>query len=318
MGIAQLAWEPTRGFAAKPPAVSEVLLFFGTPRKPPKASRLVGRVVVLDIAFAGQAGAEFEQVTLPLIEGLGDRLVAWIDHHDHERHADYRSDPRFVLARKVEHGACPEMITPELVARFGAVDTVLCHTDFDGLVSAAKWLRAGIEPYVGCDDDARAIDTRMGEPSERARVIDRAIRARPGNHGLMTSVVRFLASGMADTEAQAVILAAAVELEPIERETERAARGYRLLSRRQGGTAAYVDVSSGFGKLDKTDLLLRGQKQGDIAIVVDQQNIAVAAPFDSGIDFLSLLGLAGGMPTRVSLPRKQLHDVLDRLGVDFV
>jgi hypothetical protein len=77
-------------------------------------------------------------------------------------------------------------------------------------------------------------------------------------------------------------------------------------------------VTSGYGKLDKTDLLLRGQRQADIAIVVDQQNIAVAAPFDSGIDFLSLLGLAGGMPTRVSLPRKQLHEVLDRLGVDFV
>jgi len=298
--------------------VSEVHLSFGTPRKLPKAARLVGRVVVLDIAFAGQAGAEFEHVTLPLIEGLGERLVAWIDHHDHERHADFRGDARFVLAKKSEHGACPEMVTPDLVARFGPVDTVLCHTDFDGLASAAKWLRQGIESYAGCDDDARAIDTRLGEPSERARGIDRAIRARPGDQVLMTAVVKYLASGLADRQAEGVIVAAATELEPIERETERAARGYRLFPRRQGGTAAYVDVTTGFGKLDKTDLLLRGQRQADIAIVVDQQNIAVAAPFDSGIDFLSLLGLAGGMPTRVSLPRKQLHEVLDRLGVDFV
>lgn len=298
--------------------MTEEHLFFGTPRKLPKASRLVGRVVVLDIAFAGQAGADFEHVTLPLITDLGPRLVAWIDHHDHERHVDFKNDARFVLARKSEHGACPEMVTPEIVARFGKVDTVLCHTDFDGLASAAKWIREGIEPYPGCDDDARAIDTRIGQPSSLARLIDRAIRARPNEQKLMTAVVRYLSAGLSHPEAEASIVAAATELEPIERETERAARGYRLLPRRQGGTAAYVDVTTGFGKLDKTDLLLRGQQQGDIAIVVDQQNIAVAAPFNSGIDFLSLLGLAGGMPTRVSLPRKQLHDVLDRLGVDFI
>jgi len=298
--------------------VSEVHVSFGTPRKLPKASRLVGRVVVLDIAFAGQAGADFEHVTLPFIQELGDRLVAWIDHHDHQRHADFRSDPRFVLARKVEHGACPEMVTPEVVARFGPVDTIVCHTDFDGLASAAKWLRAGAEPYPGADDDARAIDTRLGQPSPRARGIDRAIRARPGDTKLMSAVVRYLATGLKDAEAESVIAIAAAELEPIERETERAARGYRLLAWRRGGTAAYVDVTSGYGKLDKTDLLLRGQERADIAIVVDQQNIALAAPFDSGVDFLNLLGLAGGMPTRVSLPRKQLHDVLDRLGVDFI
>lgn len=295
-----------------------MLLFFGTPRKLPKASRLVGRVVVLDIAFAGQAGADFEHVTLPLIVDLGPRLVAWIDHHDHARHVDFKDDPRFVLARKIEHGACPEMVTPELVQRFGPVDTVLCHTDFDGLASAAKWLRGGVEPYPGCDDDARAIDTRLGVPSERARILDRALRARPGEQKLMTAIVHYLAAGLADASAEAIILAAAAELEPIERETERASRGYRLFPRRQGGTAAYVDVTSGYGKLDKTDLLLRGQQRADIAIVVDQQNVAIAAPFDSGVDFLSLLGLAGGMPTRVSLPRKQLHDVLDRLGVDFI
>lgn len=318
MGIGPGPREPSAPFTAKPRSVSEVLLSFGTPRKLPKASRLVGRVVVLDIAFAGQAGADFEHVTLPLIVELGERLVAWIDHHDHEKHAEFRSDPRFVLARKADHGACPEMVTPEIVARFGPVDTVLCHTDFDGLASAAKWMRGGIEPYPGCDDDARAIDTRLGQPSERARVMDRAIRARPGEQKLMTAVVRYLASGATDAAAETLIASAAAELEPIERETERAAQSYRLLPWRRGGTAAYVDVSQGYAKLDKTDLLLRGQERATIAIVVDQQNVAIAAPFDSGIDFLGLLGLAGGMPTRVSLPRKQLHDVLDRLGVDFV
>src|SRR5690606_13785241 len=108
-------------------------LAFGTPRKLPSAASLQGRVVVLDIAFAGTGGGGFDKVTRKLIDGLGDRLRGWIDHHDHERHGDYADDPRFVLRTKAQHGACPEMITPELVQRIGPVDTVLCHTDFDGL-----------------------------------------------------------------------------------------------------------------------------------------------------------------------------------------
>ena len=52
------------------------ILAYGTPRKLPKADSLPGRVVVLDIAFAASAGgASFEKVTLPFIEGLGDRLA---------------------------------------------------------------------------------------------------------------------------------------------------------------------------------------------------------------------------------------------------
>ena len=97
-------------------------LAFGPPRKLPKPATLVGRVAVLDIAFAGTAGGSggFEKITLPFIQGLGPRLAAWVDHHDHDRHPDFAEDPRFVLATKAEHGACPEMIDPELVARIGA------------------------------------------------------------------------------------------------------------------------------------------------------------------------------------------------------
>jgi hypothetical protein len=44
--------------------------------------------------------------------------------------------------------------------------------------------------------------------------------------------------------------------------------------------------------------------------------VSVAARFDSGHNFVKLLGLAGGMPTRVAVPRKRLGDVLSALGVD--
>lgn len=286
-------------------------LAFATPRKLPKPKGLSGRVVVLDVAFAG-IGSGFEKVTLPFIEGLGPRLRGWIDHHDHEEHARFASDPRFVLAKKSQHGACPEMIDPALVERIGPVDTIVCHTDFDGLASAAKWLRGGTEPYPGCDDDARAIDTRMGKPSTVAERIDRALRARPRDAGLFGVVVRHLATGLSDGSLWEPIDTAAAELIPVERETRRAAARYE----RVAPGVAVVDVKEGFGVVDKTLLLLLGQERERVSVVLDRDTVAIAAAFDSGLNFLELFGLAGGMPTRVSLARAKAKEALERLGVD--
>jgi hypothetical protein len=287
-------------------------LAFGTPRKLPKASSLEGRVVVLDIAFAGgSAAGGFDKVTRPFIEKLGDRLAAWVDHHDHEQHVNFANDPRFVLATKAEHGACPEMIDPALVLRIGAVDTIVCHTDFDGLASAAKWMRDGVEPYPGCDDDARAIDTRIGTPSRVAERIDRALRGRPHDMGLFGIVVRLLAGGLTDDSLWTPVDAAAAELLPVERETQRAAEAYRRLP----PGVAYVDVTGGYARLDKTLLLLLGQQREPVSVVVDRDNVSIAARFDSGKNFVELLGLGGGMPTRVSVPRSRLPEVLTALGV---
>lgn len=285
-------------------------LAFATPRKLPKAAQLSGRVVVLDVAFAG-LGSGFEKITLPFISALGDRLRAWVDHHDHDEHRRFAGDPRFVLARKAEHGACPEMIDPELVQRVGPIDTIVCHTDFDGLASAAKWMRLGEEPYPGCDADARAVDTRLGAPGPAAERIDRALRARPNDTGLYGIVVRHLATGLSDPGLWEPIDRAAAELVPVEQETRRAARQYRRLP----PNVAIVDVSSGFGRLDKTLLLLLGQEREPVSIVVDRDTVAIAARFDSGLNFVQLFGLSGGMPTRVSLPRKRLPEVLATLGV---
>jgi hypothetical protein len=288
-------------------------LAFGTPRKLPKPKELSGRVAVLDIAFAGAgSGGGFKKVTLPFITGLGDRLRAWVDHHDHDEHELYRDDPRFVLATKAEHGACPEMIDPALVERVGPVDTIVCHTDFDGLASAAKWMRGGVEPYPGCDDDARAIDTRLGKPGSSAERIDRALRGRPRDVGLFGIIVRHLVHGLKDVALWEPIDAAAAELAPIEQESRRAARQYRRLP----PGVALVDVTTGYSKIDKTLLLMLGQEREPVSVVVDRDTVSVAARFDSGLNFLELFKLPGGMPTRVSLPRSRLADVLLALGVD--
>lgn len=283
---------------------------YGTPRKLPNARDLKGRVVVLDVAFAAETGgSSFEKVTKRFLDGLGPRLAMWIDHHDHVRHADYADDPRFVLATKAEHPACPEMVTPERVAAAGQVDTVCCHVDFDGLCAAAKWIRGGEEPYPGADADARAIDTRMGTPGERAATIDRALRARPRDDGLKGIVVRQLVTG--DPGLWEPIERAAAHFAVAEGEARRLARNYQVVK-----DVAVVDARVRSAPYDKTLLLLLGQERARIAVVHDETTVTCAARFDSGVNLLETFALEGGMPTRVSLPKKDLASVLTRLGVD--
>lgn len=288
------------------------LVAYGTPRKLPKPSSLKGRVVVLDVAFAaaGAGGVSFERTTKPFIDGLGERLAMWIDHHDHQKHALYAEDPRFVLSTKAEHGACPEMVTPALVERAGPVDTICCHTDFDGLCAAAKWIRGGVEPYPGADADAHAIDTRLGVPSDLAVTIDRALRGKPTDEGLRGLIVRFLAEGASDKGLLGVIDEAATIFRNHEEEARRLALEYRV-----EGEVALVDASQARTHYDKTLLLLLGQERATISLVYDKTTVTVAARFDSGVDLLQKLGLEGGMPTRVSVSLGRLDFVLERLGL---
>lgn len=117
-----------------------------------------GRVAVLDVAFAG--GENFEKVTVPFLESLRDRLAVWIDHHEHPvGWSRVRGDPRFLLVPNRDAHACPELVTPEVVARAGKVDAIVAHADLDGLLSAVKFLRGGTPPWPEADEDARAVDS---------------------------------------------------------------------------------------------------------------------------------------------------------------
>ena len=282
---------------------------FLTPRALPKAETLAGRVVVLDIAFAAETGkTSFETVTLPFIRGLGARLAAWVDHHDHERHVDYVGDARFVLANKADHGGCPEMVTPELVARIGPVDTIAVHVDLDGLYSGAKWVLGGVEPYEGSDEDARKIDTRRGKPGPIADRIDRALRARFRDQTLKHRILQYL---IARTKAPVhfqEIDAAARLVDPLLEQAQRLSEQYRI-----DGDVAYVEVKSSV-PYDKTELLLLGQQRALVAVVRDAGSLSVAADFDSGLDFVKLFALGGGMPTRVSVPEARREEVLSKLA----
>ena len=117
----------------------------------------------------------YPSITHKLIDQLGDHLALFLDHHDDEiSHEDFKDGCSFILATKAEHGACPEMIDSSLVERVGQIDSILCHGDLDGLMSRAKWIMGGYEPYSGVDHDAWCVDTRLEIPSAQGLLMDRA------------------------------------------------------------------------------------------------------------------------------------------------
>jgi hypothetical protein len=286
-------------------------LYFTSPRVLPRADKLHGRVVVLDVAFAATIGTtvSFDLITKPLLDGLGARLAAWVDHHDHEKHAEFAGDPRFVLATKAQHGACPEMITPELVRQTGPIDCICTHVDLDGLYAAAKWILGGHEPYPGADADARAVDTRVGTPGPVATRIDRALRAKFRDDQLKRGVVQYLVGGLQSGVHDQVIGDAAAEFERRDARTRELATRFTIR-----GRVAVVDTAGAAGQFDKTDLLLAGQARAPVSIVRDSGMLTIAAGFDSGWDFVSLFAIGGGMPTRVTIPEQRLDDVIAKIN----
>jgi hypothetical protein len=213
-----------------------------------------------------------------------------------------------VLHTKAEHGACPEIITPELVAQTGPVDTIVAHFDLDGLYAAAKWILGGREPYPGADDDARAVDTRIGVPSPRAQLIDKALRVHYDDPVLKQRIVHWLCRGMRPGVEQDAIHAAAADFDQRAVQAERLAERYEILD-----DVALLHVPADAPHFDKTELLLVGQRRATVAVVVDGVTVNIAASFESGLNFITLLGLGGGMPTRVSVPVQRLDDVLRKI-----
>lgn len=287
-------------------------VFFASPRRLPEPGSLPGRVVVLDIAFAadGSGGVSFDTVTRVFLDGLGERLAAWVDHHDHPRAKQYNADDRFLLVTKQEAGACPEMITPELVERVGPVQTVLTHLDLDGIYAAAKWILGGHPPYAEADADARAVDTRTGTATELGDTIDCALRSSYRDDSLRHRIIRFLTTGCSrDGQDWELIVEARDAFGAMEAHTKEVAKGYRV-----EGRVAVVRIGPRSGNVDKTLLLLLGQELAEVAVVQQSGMLTVAAAFDSGYDFPRLLGLGGGMPTRASAPEDRLTKLLKALN----
>ena len=114
--------------------------------------------------------------------------------------------------------------------------------------------------------------------------------------------------------------AAGAELEVIEKATLELARGYRKIdiakpTLQACTSVAFLDATGRKVRYDKTMLLLLGQERASIAVLLDNDTLTFAAPFNSGLNFLQLLGLSGGMPTLVSVQKDKLDEALAHLGV---
>jgi hypothetical protein len=76
------------------------------------------------------------------------------------------------------------------------------------------------------------------------------------------------------------------------------------------GRVAIVDTAGGKVAFDKTDLLLAGQALAPVSLVIDSGQLTIAAAFGSGWNFVDLLALGGGMPTRVTVPEQRFEEAV--------
>ncbi len=274
-------------------------------------------MAVLDLAFDGRAPRQ----TLLWIRDLGPRLVAWIDHHEQEAWSEVDEDPRFVLVPRAEAPACPPLITAERVAGLGPADTLLCHGDLDGVLSAAKWilLQEGARCPDWLDPDSIAADSRIGELSPRGRRLDSALRSGARGHRIRLAVVRSVlaeARGQEESERLRSELDAAVaEHERIFQRTRRLAEGATPLEDLPED-AVMVDLSRQSGAIDLTELLLTLQREHDWVIVLARgrggvRKVVVGTdPQRSGLDLRREFGVEGYAPFRVHAPE---HALVERL-----
>jgi hypothetical protein len=255
-----------------------------------------GRVAVVDVAFAG--GENFERSTLPFIEALGARLAIWIDHHEHPvGWTRFRDDPRFVLVPNRQAHACPELVTPEVVKRAGPVDFIFAHADFDGLLSAVKFLRGGSAPWPEADEDARAADSpgRGHKYSERAKLLSDALDYAQSElrtaqrEALRQQIVSALVAGELPEALEArlheLAHAQEQELAPVE--------ALAATAREEAPGVLVVRVEKALARPVKKALLSRLEERAPIGVVVEGRAIT-AATFREDIDLSRVDELTAG------------------------
>ena len=252
-----------------------------------------GRVAVVDVAFAG--GDNFESSTVPFLNALGGRLAIWIDHHEHPLGwSRFRGDPRFVLVPNQKAHACPELVTPEVVQRAGAVDVVVAHADLDGLLSAVKFLRGGEPPWPDADEDARAADS-------------------PGRGHAMTEKAQLLADALdwAQAELRTAqreklrqdLVAALVDGTPLPERLDEYARKHReslapvdalaAQAREEARGVLVARVPKQLSRPVKKALLSRLEERAPVGVVVEGNAITVAT-FRGELDLARVDALNAG------------------------
>lgn len=258
-----------------------------------------GRFCVLDVAFASLdkfAG------TQRFLDERGADLAAWVDHHKHPQWERYAGDPRFVLVPNAQAHACPELVTPQVVDRAGRVERVLAHSDFDGMMSAVNWLRAGIPPYPEANEDARAADSpgRGHHFSERGRWLQAALeehkeRAHTAQrHELLTEVAHALARESMDDALRG-------RLEELAQRASKVGAQAQALVQRGRTELPGIFVVRHPGNLSsrlKKMVLMLAEERARVGVVVEHVasglNHVTAATFDERLDLSTVALLPVG------------------------
>jgi hypothetical protein len=257
-----------------------------------------GRVAVLDVAFAG--GDNFEIVTQPFLEALGERLAVWIDHHEHPvGWASVQGDPRFVLVPNRDAHACPELVTADVVRRAGKVDSIVAHADFDGLISAVKFLRNGEAPWAEADEDARAADSpgRGHALSSFGRLLvealDEAASAlrSKARESLRQELVFALAR--APEPLPAALRTRLLDLQGAHAETLAPVDELAASAREEARGVLVVRVRKDLGRPVKKALLSRLEARAPVGVVVEGRAVT-AATFREDLDLSRVDDLTAG------------------------
>lgn len=258
-----------------------------------------GRLALVDLAFAN--GAAYARITEPFIHALGPRLAIWVDHHDHDAWRDYEGDPRFVLVPKTKARACPELVTPEVVARAQPVEHLWAHADFDGLVAAATFLRGGHPPYPEAEEDARWADApghgftvsprgrRLALALDEASVTMKSAKA----FDLLFQVVRALVE---DTEPVHLSTQLDRLVDGLLLRQARLREQYLDHTVRPHPEVLLLELGKSMERADKKFLLREMEERADVAIVSERGHMTVATYHDEGelgFDLRRVPGLQG-------------------------
>jgi len=277
-----------------------------------------GRLACVDLAFA--AREHHERSTKLFLRAAGERLAAFVDHHPHPAWAEHAADPRFTLVKKTEAPGCPELVTPARVQAAGPLDHLYAHADFDGLVSAVKWLAGGVPPWPEADEDARAVDApgrgfRLGAHGKRlADAVEqsRDVQSDGKHAAFLQRLTDGLLAGLEDGAPTPEPLEA--ELQRLVAERERRIAAVRpLLDEAEGDLPGIVRLrlTRSLPPADKKFVLRELEERAPIAVLEEPGRLTVAT-FDDALPLTEVPELHG--TDGFAWGRTTMYEVRDALA----
>lgn len=254
----------------------------------------ITKVYVTDLAINNRDPA----MTTAFIHKLGDRLVAWHDHH-------LGWDRLHVHKWVQTHNMVCDPTAPSCAAMMGN----LCN------------------PLVV---DAIVADTREGIMSTDGQMCEDAVKADLRNDAVRLAVVKFM---MGDDTQRPILETAADKYEETRETTREMAGTYSVDGRTDAwivrvhrapekvprGTIAICDARKCASEYDLTQLLLEGQKLAKFAVVQHTSShngedmVTIATKSKSDTNLVELFGLESGAPFRITIDNTHFKEAVEKL-----